>query len=255
MALEGEEQIVLQEGDFALIPAAFGVVMSSFEAPATGINSVPVALGQGMFRIGAQEGPTNLRILAGHCTFRSPDAALLISLLPQRIHVRDEPRFALLVRLLDDESRGARPAREVILAHLLEVLLIEALRSTAGTSAAPGLVPGLADVRLSIALRAIHREPARAWTVAELAKEAALSRSTFFTRFKSTVGVSPMEYLVAWRMALAKDLLGRSDVSVGATAERVGYSSTSSFSIAFSRRVGRTPTQFANAHRGRDRRS
>ncbi len=246
LALDGHEPTVLQRGDFALIPAAFGVAMSSLVPPAGGANAVPVALGQGLFRIGRQQGPTDLRILAGHCSFGSPDAALLISLLPQLVHVRGEPRLAMLVKLLNDESREQRPAREVVLAHLLEVLLIEALRSTAGTAASPGLVRGLADARLAAAIRAMHSDPARAWTVVNLAREAALSRSSFFERFNRLVGVTPMAYLLAWRMALAKDLLRRHEAGVADIAERVGYSSASTFSVAFSRHVGRTPTQFAH---------
>jgi AraC-like DNA-binding protein len=237
---------VLQEGDFALIPAAFGVAMSSLEPPVNATNSAPVALGEGMFRIGEQDGPTDLRILAGHCSFGSPDAALLVSLLPALVHVRGEARLALLVKLLENESREQRPAREVVLAHLLEVMLIEALRSTAGTAASPGLVRGLADSRLAAAIRAMHKAPTRAWTVVDLAKESALSRTTFFERFQRMVGVTPMAYLLAWRMALAKDLLRQKKTGVAEIAEQVGYSSASTFSVAFSRHVGRTPSQFAN---------
>jgi AraC-like DNA-binding protein len=250
LALDGHETIVLQAGDFVLIPAAFGVAMSSLEPPAGLADSMPVALGQGLFRIGAQEGPTDLRILAGHCSFGSPDAALLVSLLPQFVHVRGEQRLATLVQLVSEETREQRPAREVVLARLLEVLLIEALRSTAGTTASPGLVRGLADVRLAAAIRAMHEEPTRAWTVVELAKEAALSRSAFFERFSRAVGVPPMEYLLAWRMALAKDLLRRKEGGVAEIAERVGYSSASTFSVAFSRHVGRPPTQYAREQAG-----
>lgn len=255
LAPDGHEPIALQTGDFVLIPAAFGVAMSSLEPPAGAANSMPVALGEGLFRIGAQEGPTDLRILAGHCSFGSPDAALLVSLLPQFVHVRGEQRLATLVQLVSDESRQQRPAREVVLARLLEVLLIEALRSTAGTAAAPGLVRGLADVRLAAAIRAMHEEPTRAWTIVQLAKEAALSRSAFFERFSRAVGVTPMEYMRAWRMALAKDLLRRNEGGVAQIAERVGYGSASAFSVAFTRHVGRPPTHYtreqaAAAHAG-----
>ena len=245
LALDGCESIVLQAGDFVLVPAAFGVAMSSLEPPNEAAETVPVSLGQGLFRIGTREGPIDLRIQAGHCSFGSPDATLLVSLLPQYVHVRGEQRLATLVKLVSEESREERPAREVVLARLLEVLLIEALRATASTTASPGLARGLGDVRLAAAIRAMHENPARPWTVLALAKEAALSRSAFFERFGRTVGVPPMEYLLAWRMALAKDLLRRSNMGIAHIAERVGYSSASTFSVAFTRHVGRPPTHYA----------
>jgi AraC-like DNA-binding protein len=219
--------------------------MSSLEPPSGAASLMPVALGDGQFRIGTQAGPTDLRILAGHCSFGSSDAALLVSLLPRLVHVRGEERLTTLVQLVSDETQGQRPAREVVLARLLEVLLIEALRSTANLAASPGLVRGLADARLTGAIRAMHEEPARAWTVAELANVSALSRSAFFDRFSRTVGLAPMEYMLTWRMALAKDLLRRNEGGIAEIAERVGYSSASTFSVAFSRHVGRPPTQYA----------
>ena len=93
----------------------------------------------------------------------------------------------------------------------------------------------------------MHADPARTWTVEELAKKAALSRSVFFERFTGSVGVPPMEYLLGWRMALAKDLLRQQDIGLAEVAERVGYSSASTFSTAFSRYVGQPPSRFARS--------
>jgi AraC-like DNA-binding protein len=248
LVVNGHGPIELRSGDFILIPAAYDVAMSSVEPPSTGAPEVlPVTLATGEFRIGDQDGPTNLRMLVGYCRFGSADAGLLVALLPQIVHVRGEPRLATLVHLVRDEFREQRPAREVILARLLEVLLIEALRSAAGTIASPGLVRGLADERLAAALRRMHESPTRAWTVAQLAKEAALSRSAFFERFSRAVGVAPMEYLLAWRMALAKNMLRQNESGVAEIAERVGYGSASAFSVAFTRYVGLPPARYARA--------
>jgi len=82
--------------------------------------------------------------------------------------------------------------------------------------------------------------------VVQLAKEAGLSRSTFFERFSRAVGVAPMEYLLAWRMAMAKNLLGRKEGNVAEIAARVGYRSASAFSVAFTRYVGLPPTRYAS---------
>ena len=194
MAIDGHAPIELPSGDFVLIPAAYGVAMSSLEPPPPGVETLtPTALGNGEFRIGAPDNPIDARMMAGHCSFGSPDASLLVSLLPQIVHVRGERRLATLVELVREESREQRPAREVVLSRLLEVLLIEALRSAAGTSASPGLVRGLADGRLAAAIRRMHERPTHTWTVAELAKEAALSRSTFFERFSRAVGIAPID--------------------------------------------------------------
>ncbi|HBI68940.1 MAG TPA: AraC family transcriptional regulator, partial [Massilia sp.] len=133
-------------------------------------------------------------------------------------------------------------------ARLLEVLLIEALRSGVGTAASPGLVRGLADARLGTALRKIHEAPQRPWSVAELAQEAALSRSSFFDRFSSAVGMTPMAYLLAWRMALAKELLRSGATSIAEVAERTGYSSASTFTVAFARHIGIPPARYVREH-------
>jgi AraC-like DNA-binding protein len=246
LAVDGHDPITLQVGDFVLIPSAYGFTMSSLEPLASAdLDTPPVALLHGEFRLGIQGGPPDVGMLIGYCVFGSPDAALLVSLLPQFVHVRGERRLVTLVQLVGEESRELRPARDVILARLLEVLLIEALRSTAGTAASPGLLRGLADGRLAVAIRQMHESPTRPWTVAQLAKAAALSRSAFFERFSRAVGVAPMEYLLAWRMALAKNLLRRKESGVAEVAERVGYSSASTFSVAFTRYVGLPPKRYA----------
>lgn len=244
VTVDGQEPIELQAGDFLLMPAASAAVITSLDPPPPDAETPHAALGNGTFRIGRQDGLPDLRMLVGHCSFDSPDAALLVSLLPALVHVRGEQRLAMLVNLVSEESREQRPAREVVLARLLEVLLIEALRSIAGTAASPGLVRGLADARLALAIRAMHENPRRAWTVAELAQEAALSRSAFFDRFNRTVGLAPMAYLLNWRMALAKQLLRQNKVGVATIAEHVGYSSASTFSVAFSRHVGLPPSHY-----------
>ncbi|MGM9483282.1 AraC family transcriptional regulator [Roseateles sp. NT4] len=248
LAVDGQAPLELQAGDFVLVPAAQPFTNSSLEPPAADLpDTQPTQLPDGSYRVGDPQGPPDVRLLVGHCQFGSPDAALLVSLLPQLVHVRGEPRLAALVQLLIDETRAERPARQEVLARLLEVLLIEALRCAPSLAASPGLVRGLADIRLAAALRGLHAQPARAWTVESLAKEAALSRSAFFERFSRAVGVAPMAYLMAWRMALARKLLRDDNLGVAAVAERVGYSSASTFSVAFTRHVGQPPARYAKA--------
>jgi AraC-like DNA-binding protein len=246
LAVDGAEPMVLHAGDFVLIPAVRGFTMSSLEEAGPGdFDAETVTVHPGETRHGNPDGLPEVRLLVGHFAFGSPDAALLVSLLPRLAHVRDEWRLASIVQLVTDEARAARPARETILARLLEVLLVEALRSTATPSAPHGLLRGLGDERLAGALRRLHADPARPWTVEELAQEAALSRSAFFNRFRRAMGVAPMEYLLAWRMALAKSLLRRGQGGVQEIAGRVGYGSASAFSTAFTRFVGLPPSRYA----------
>ena len=244
LSIAGREAIRLDQGDFILAPATHDCTMRSSAPPTTGRVDEPVVVRPGVFRLG-EPGDPDTRLLVGHCAFGSEDAALLLSLLPDLVVVRGERRLTMLVELLSEEASADRPGREVVLAHLLEVLLIEAFRATASPEAAPGLLRGLGHARIAAALRRMHGEPARSWTVGALAKETALSRSTFFECFRREVGLTPMEYLLGWRMTLAKDMLRSHDISVGEIAQRVGYSSSSSFNVAFTRQVGASPTLFA----------
>ena len=201
----------------------------------------------GEVRHGTRGGKPEVRLLGGYFVFDSPDAALLVSLMPALVHVRGVERLEILVRLVGEETNARRSGRDLVLTRLVEILLVEALRSTSGDDAPPGLLRGLADPRLAPAIRQMHARLARPWTVAELAKAAALSRSAFFDRFTRTVGLPPMEYLLAWRMAVARDLLRHGDLGISAVAERVGYASASTFSTAFSRHVGQAPSRYASA--------
>lgn len=246
LAVEGEEAIALEAGDFVLMPATPGFTLSSFEAAApVHIDPKLAPAPEGEVRHGRRDGPPDVRLLGGYFVFDSPDAALLVSLLPTLVHVRGVDRLSVLVCLVGEESSEERSGRELVLTRLVEVLLVEALRSSSGEDAPPGLLRGLADARLALALRQLHADPARPWTMAQLARQAALSRSAFFDRFTRAVGLPPMEYLLAWRMALAKKLLEHHDLAIAEVAQRVGYGSASTFSTAFSRHVGLPPGRYA----------
>ena len=248
LAVDGHPDITLEAGDFVLLPTTPGFTLSGFE-PVTPepIDPKVTAAPTDEVRHGTPDGHPDVRLLGGYFVFDSPDAALLGSLLPAVVHVRGAERLSILVRLVGEESNEQRSGRDLVLTRLVEVLLIEALRSTPGEDAHPGLLRGLADARLAPAIRQMHGQVARSWTVTQLAQTAALSRSAFFERFTRTVGLPPIEYLLAWRMALAKDLLRRGEFALTEVAERVGYGSASSFSTAFSRYVGQPPSRYARA--------
>jgi len=242
----GKAPIELAAGDFVLIPAAAAFAFSSLDPPPQpGLTSRPVLCEDGIFRIGPPDGPADVQQLVGHCSFSGPDAELLVSLLPDMAVVRGDDRLAALAGLVRDEARANRPARDVVVEHLLQVLLIEAFRSTTLSDATPGLCRGLADLRIGPALRAMHAAPDRTWTLPSLAGEAGLSRSAFFTRFSRVVGVAPMGYLSNWRMTLAKHMLRAGHGSIADISEKTGYGSVSAFSTAFARQVGIPPVRYA----------
>ncbi len=245
LAIRGHPPLDLLAGDFVLLPATPGFVLSGLE-PAAPVDVDPhqAARTTGEVRHGTRRGPPDVRLLGGYFVFDSPDAALLVSLLPGVMWVRDAARLRLLVQLVAEETRAQAPGRELVLTRLVEVLLVEALRATPGEDMPPGLLRGLADPRLAQAMRRMHGQPERAWTLAQLAAQAALSRSAFHERFTRAVGQAPMAYLQAWRMALARRLL-RGGLAIAEVAERVGYGSASTFSTAFSRHAGLPPGRYA----------
>ncbi|MET0390204.1 MAG: AraC family transcriptional regulator [Polyangiales bacterium] len=249
LAVDRQRATTLEAGDFVLLPTTPGFTMSGFEPAApTRIDPKVSPAPSGEVRHGRRGGRPDVRLLGGYFVFDAPDAALMVSLLPTLVHVRGVERLSLLVRLVGEESGQQRSGRDLVLARLVEIMLIEALRSgSAGDDASPGLVRGLADPQLAAAIRHMHAQVDRSWTVAQLAKTAALSRSAFFERFTHALGISPMQYLLAWRMGVARDLLRRRELGIAEVAERVGYGSASTFSAAFSRHVGQAPSHYARA--------
>ncbi|MCR5872236.1 MULTISPECIES: AraC family transcriptional regulator [unclassified Sphingomonas] len=245
LAVDGQDPLTIEAGDFVLMPATPGFVLSGFEPVVPNFidpHAAPLPVGE--LRHGDSDAMPDVRLLGGYFSFASPDTGLLVSLLPQLIHVRGVNRLSALVALVGEETHDARPGRDLVLERLVEILLVEALRATQ-EEAPPGLLRGLGDRRLAAAMRAMHADPARAWTMGELGRSAGMSRSAFFNHFSRAVGVPPMEYLLGWRMALAKDLLRAGQLALAEVAERVGYGSASTFSTAFSRHVGQPPGRFA----------
>ena len=254
MIVDGQAPMTLEAGDFVLVPAMHNLLVESLNPPPDGVAVAARQISKCHFRVGLDDAATDYRAQLGHCSFGSPDAELLVSLLPQIVIARREPRLAMLLQLIGEETLGQRSARDLVLERLLEVMLIEALRSGSDAASAPGLARGLNDERLATAIRVVHARPGYPWTVEKLATEAALSRSAFFARFHRTVGIPPMEYLLAWRMALAKRLLRGNDLAIEQVAENVGYSSASTFTVAFARHVGMPPARYARTQRDeRDR--
>ncbi|GAB2574881.1 AraC family transcriptional regulator [Paractinoplanes abujensis] len=188
-------------------------------------------------------------LLGGRFDFGERARELLLDALPPVVHVPGASPSAATVRWaleqIETEMRERPLGAALVAEHLALVMLIHVLRLH--VSLAPpdsGWLAGLADPVVGPALRLLHGEPAYAWTVAELASRASVSRSTMAARFRRVVGQGPLEYLTRWRIELAAARLRRDDGTVAAIARSVGYGSESALSNAFKRLTGLSPRAY-----------
>jgi AraC-like DNA-binding protein len=177
----------------------------------------------------------------------------LLAALPHRMHMRGMSSAWLegFTRRLTEESRLGRPGADSVLTRLAELMFIEVLRRYLQDlpSGETGWLAGLRDEVVGRVLRLFHSRPAHPWTLDELAREAASSRSSVAKQFALLVGQPPMQYLTQWRMQVAANLLTQSGAKVAAVASEVGYDSEAAFSRAFKKATGLAPGAWREARR------
>ncbi len=187
--------------------------------------------------------------VGGYFDFTGEHAGILLGVLPPIVHIRNETDKTTLRSSMDQmmqELCEPRPGGFLIAQHLAHLMLVQALRlhlaeqSTGGV----GWLFALADKQMSAAITAMHADPARRWTLQALAARAGMSRSAFASKFKETVGASPMDYLTRWRMLLAGDRLANSSDPISVIAPSLGYDSESAFSTAFKRVMDCSPRRY-----------
>jgi AraC-like DNA-binding protein len=141
------------------------------------------------------------------------------------------------------EARSARPGNTAMLGRLTELMFVEIIREYMHRlpTGHGGWLAGLNDAAVGKALRLLHTNPVRDWTVDDLAREVAVSRSVLAQRFTELVGETPMRYLANWRMQLAKQLMREGTRNIQEVATRVGYESEAAFNRAFKRTTGSPP--------------
>jgi AraC-like DNA-binding protein len=245
------EPCSLRTGEFVLIRTSTPFALTTDpEVEAEESEAIVAVTGSTELRLGEAAGP-RVVLRCGRFVFDTANEALLWSLLPSLIQVGADQetswRIRSLLKMNDAEGQHPGPGSELVVSRLMELTLLEVLRNEVprldpGTK---GLLAGLADQVIAQSLSAMHQEVARRWTVASLARLCGVSRSTFATRFREVMGVGPIEYLTAWRIALAKDKLRYGSKSIGEIAISVGFQSSSAFSTAFTRVAGCSPKQFA----------
>ena len=247
---DGASPLRIEEGEVVLLPA--GSAHRLVDTP--GRPALPLqVISRASFaehRV-AEDGDSI--VLCGGFTIDAHAIHPLTTLLPEIVHVRPSGTTgALLERTiasLAGEAADARPGFDAIARRLTEVLFLAILRAWLPDARQPpsGWLAALRDREISVALSALHADPARDWTLADLAARCGLARSRFAERFTELVGVPPMTYLARWRMQLASDLLTRTDLRVGEIAASVGYASEAAFTRAFRAATQRTPAAWRRA--------
>lgn len=249
LEVEGVEPLRLEEGDCFLLTQSRPFRMMSDRSlqtiPADDIyahakDGVAICNGGGaFFLVGSRFG------------FSGAGAELLVGILPPVVHVREHSDQASVLRFAIDqmarELRGRHPGGFLMTEHLAHIMLMQILRLylSAPDTEGTGWLFALADRQIGMAIGAMHAEPARRWTLQQLAAMTGMSRSSFAERFKEKVGSAPMDYLTRWRMMLASERLSNSREPIGTIALSLGYESESAFSTAFKRVMARSPRQYS----------
>jgi len=253
LIVEGARQATpLASGDLVIVPRGHGHILA--DSPKT--KPIPISRllkGQLDSVILLQHGGGGAQTLMTCCSFHFEGGGHnpLLAVLPPLIHIpsgRDQLAEWLepTLKMLAYEARRPRPGSEMLVARLIDIILVQAVRVWVEEQPHDqgGWLGALRDPQIGAAIGLIHREPQRNWSVSELAREVAMSRSIFASKFSSLVGEPPLTYLTNWRLWQASRLLAEGNISVGETALRVGYESEAAFSKAFKRHFGQSPLAY-----------
>jgi AraC-like DNA-binding protein len=253
LEIKGHKPCILQPGDLALVPHGEGHRLASgagnfgaklFDLPRESVSERYEILRHG-------NGGAATSMICGAVRFDHPAAHHLVKLLPKFIHIEASSSRHLewinsTLRFMAAEAGDLRPGAEAVITRLADILVIQTMRAwiERNPGGHTGWLGALLHRQIGRAISAIHRSPARPWTLESLALEAAMSRSAFAARFTEFVGEPAMHYVARWRMQLAATWLTEDDAPISALASRLGYESEAAFSRAFKRYIGRRPGSF-----------
>ena len=247
----GEPAVLMEPGDVVVFPHGDSHVMSSDggdRANPPVFSSAPPHSGTVYFGPGAQR---DTSLVCGFLGFDARPYNPLLASLPRCLHLRAVTGgwLAEFPRQVVSESRTSRVGSESMLTRMAELMFVECLRRHAEHLASQqrGWLAALADPVVGAALVELHARPAHPWTLADLARAVASSRTVLAERFARYVGLPPMQYLTQWRLQLAAEQLVRGTAKVAAIAAQVGYESEAAFSRAFKRATAHSPGEWRRA--------
>jgi len=261
LGVDKEPLVPLVGGDFVLLPApkfySFRSSPKSPLRPVEQITSEEEFHRTRLISFDGGEGPLTT-LIAGCFTFACPESDLLVKHLPPIIHLQASgnhatPWFHSTLQFIAAETSQKLPGGTAIVDRLAEVLFVLAMRTrtdSSYSSANPNWLRALTDPQIGEALRQIHAEPGRAWTVIDLARTVSMSRSSFADRFRELVGETPLDHLTQWRMVRAANMIrANRPMKLAAIASAVGYESESSFGKVFRRVMGISPGKYRSNKR------
>jgi AraC-like DNA-binding protein len=246
MQLEAGDIIVFPQGDSHVMASAPGMRgspdLETFKTLRHGKLPLAMSITGG--------GPDHVQLICGFLGCDARPFNPLLSTLPRVLKLRaagdNNSVLRRLVEMAVAECDAPKAGSESVLSRLSELLFVEMVRSYVSElpPGGTGWFAGLRDESIGRALQKLHERPAHPWSLEELAKEIAVSRSTLAERFAQLVGVPPMQYLAQWRIQLAASLLRSGKAGLAEIAERVGYGSEAALSRAFKRQVGVAPAHY-----------
>lgn len=250
LALEQGREVRLTEGDFVVVTRGEPhVIYSDRRTKPLPILDLDRLSGRlGVVRHGGSAQPLSTMI-CGNFTVARPSRGSVLELLPPVLLLKptaDGGWLEAILQRMVSEAALERPGQGVALSRLTEVLFVEVLRSWI-KSLGPGeggWLGAMADPHIGPALRLIHEQPDRPWTLGDLGQRVGLGRSAFSARFTKLVGQSMYRYLIARRMSEAAFLIETSDDGIAQIATRVGYHTAATFSKLFHRHHGLPPGRY-----------
>jgi len=242
----------LESRDVVLLPRGTGhILVDRPGSPTKPVHQLHrEQVGEATFRM--RGGGAGARALLVCCAvgFEEPSMHPLLELMPEVLHVRGgdrhDPSLLSLLEAMASEIEDQRVGAATVMTRLADIVIARVVRTWAEsrTEDDTGWLAAIRDPQIGRALAAFHRQPSQAWSVVSLAAAANLSRSIFSERFAAVLGVPPAGYMARWRMRLAGTWLRDRRLTVSEVATRLGYESEASFSRAFKRLMGTSPSTF-----------